>query len=137
MRILLLSALLLGLSHSGAWAETDTKSMVGVPAPILSGKTANGPGLMKLNNLMKEFGFKTDEQGKKVEVNGEYVPEIKRNVVVLSFFATTCVPCMREIPTYNRIAASYEGKPVRLIYVNVDTEVSTDEMSRFIAKKKI
>jgi len=118
-------------------AAPPSKSMVGQKAPSLSGQKARGAGLMKLRSLMKEFGFKKDANGKMIEKNGKYIPLVSTNVVVLNFFSTTCVPCMREIPTYNRIADHFKGKPVKLIYVNIDTEVSDQELIRFIAKKKI
>lgn len=113
------------------------ESMLGKKAPMLSGQTAQGEGLMKLRQLMKEFGFKKDAQGNLIEKDGKYVPHVTSNVVVLNFFSTSCVPCIREIPTYNQIAADLKGKNVKLIYVNVDTEVSDADMTRFIAKKNI
>ena len=54
--------------------------------------------------MMAEFGYKKDKNGKFVEVNHKFVFEIKKNAVVMNFFATTCIPCIREIPMYNRIA---------------------------------
>jgi len=135
-KLLFLTLSLLFLSPA-LWAESSSESMVGQEAPFLSGKKAQGEGLMKLQTLMKEFGFKKDTQGNPVEEGGKYVPEVTKNVVVLNFFSTSCVPCMREIPTYNRIAEHFQGKAAKLIYVNVDTEISDEDMTRFIAKKKI
>ena len=114
-----------------------TDSLVGQDAPLLSGKKALGSGLLKLTNLMTEVGFEKDEKGKFKEVDGKYVMQVKKNVVVLNFFATTCIPCIREIPTYNKLAEKYKNKTVKFIFVNVDTEVSDEKISRFIAKRKI
>ncbi|MDT8447744.1 MAG: TlpA disulfide reductase family protein [bacterium] len=125
------------LCSPAIWAAPKSESMVGQVAPQLSGQQAQGNGLLKMRQLMAEFGFKKDAQGKLIEVDGKYVPEVTRNVLVLNFFSTSCVPCIREIPTYNRIAQSFEGKNAKLIYVNVDTEISDADMTRFIAKKKI
>ena len=113
------------------------ESLIGQQAPSLSGKKAIGSGLIKLTNLMTEIEFEKDEAGKFKEVDGKYVMQVKRNVVVLNFFATTCIPCIREIPTYNKLAEKYKNKPVRFIFVNVDTEVSDQKISRFIAKREI
>ena len=111
--------------------------LIGQDAPLLSGKKALGSGLLKLTNLMTEIGFEKDEEGKFKEINGKYIMRVQKNVVVLNFFATTCIPCIREIPTYNKLAEVYKNRAVKFIYVNVDTEVSGQEISRFIAKKEI
>jgi len=39
------------------------------------------------------------------------VMQVTRNVVVLNFFATYCIPCIREIPAYNRLYQKYQGQP--------------------------
>jgi len=57
--------------------------------------------------------------------------------VVLNFFATYCVPCVKEIPTFNRLAKSYEGKPVHFVYVNVDTEKTAEQVRDFAREKGI
>jgi thiol-disulfide isomerase/thioredoxin len=44
---------------------------------------------------------------------------------------------VKEIPTFNKIVKSYEGKPVRFVYVNVDTEKSMEQMVRFAKEKGI
>jgi thiol-disulfide isomerase/thioredoxin len=115
----------------------STESLIGQQAPTLSGKKAIGSGLIKLTNLMTEIEFERDEAGKFREVDGKYVMQVKRNVVVLNFFSTTCIPCIREIPTYNKLAVNYIKKPVKFIYVNVDTDVSDQKISRFIARRRI
>jgi thiol-disulfide isomerase/thioredoxin len=112
-------------------------SLMGQEAPPLSGKKAIGSGLIKLTNLMTEIEFERDGLGKLKEVDDKYVMQVKRNVVVLNFFSTTCIPCIREIPTYNELAETYIKKPVKFIYVNVDTEVSDQKIARFIARRRI
>ena len=114
-----------------------TESLIGQAAPELSGKRAGGAGLLNLGSLMKEISFLKDAQGKFVEKDGQYVMEIKKNVVVLNFFATYCVPCIKEIPSYHRLARKFEGKAVRWLYVNVDTDIDEAKAQRFILEKKI
>jgi thiol-disulfide isomerase/thioredoxin len=111
--------------------------MIGQKAPIISGKKAKGKGLLKLDKLMTELSYQKDANGKFVEQNGKFVLQVKKNVVVLNFFSTTCIPCMREIPTYNRLAEKYKNAPVKMIYVNIDADVSSLEIERFIARKQI
>jgi thiol-disulfide isomerase/thioredoxin len=129
--------LAISLCLSSAALSNTHEPLIGKNAPLLSGKKALGSGLLKLTNLMTEVAFERDEKGKFKEVNGKYVMQIKKNVVVLNFFATTCIPCIREIPSYNKLAEKYKNKPVKFIYVNVDTEVSDQKIARFIARRRI
>ena len=41
------------------------------------------------------------------------------NVVVLNFWATWCEPCRDEMPSFNKLKRSFEGKPVVVLAVNV------------------
>ncbi|NQU64329.1 MAG: TlpA family protein disulfide reductase, partial [SAR324 cluster bacterium] len=59
------------------------------------------------------------------------------NITILNFFARTCIPCLREIPTLNRIAKIYRGKPVKFLYVNVDPDLDEAQMKWLIQKNKI
>lgn len=52
-----------------------------------------------------------------------------RQVVVLSFWATWCVPCKNEIPVMTRIAKSVEGQPIKFFLVNTLEYPSTIEDS--------
>jgi thiol-disulfide isomerase/thioredoxin len=41
-------------------------------------------------------------------------------VVVLNLWATWCAPCRKEMPSLNRLQATFEGEPVRVIALSVD-----------------
>ena len=118
-------------------AENTPDPLTGKKAEQISGKKAIGKGLLKLSKLMMEPGYEKDARGKFKEINGKYVFKVTRNVVVLNFFSTTCIPCMREIPTYNKLAEKFRRETVKMIYVNVDADVNPLDMSRFVAKKRI
>jgi thiol-disulfide isomerase/thioredoxin len=45
-----------------------------------------------------------------------------KHVVVMSFFATWCKPCIAEIPHLQRLQKKYENKPVKFFLVNVGEE---------------
>lgn len=128
---------IISFALSSSLTAESTDDMIGEKAPIISGKQAIGKGLINLRELMIELSFKKDKEGNFVEVDGKYVPQLTKNVVVLNFFSTSCIPCIKEIPTYNKLAKKYEKLPVKMIYVNIDAEVSSMEMARFIARKQI
>jgi len=52
-----------------------------------------------------------------VTLNGEELnlSALKGKVVVLNFWFTTCMPCLKEIPELNKLAASYEADEVVFI----------------------
>ncbi len=132
-----LPLLLLIFFSSFLFAANNDLLKIGQKAPIITGKKAVGKGLLSLTKLMSEFGYKKDKNGKFIEKKGKYVWHLVKNVVVLNFFSTTCVPCMREIPTYNKLAAKYKKLPVKMIYVNIDPDVDSLEMQLFIGRKQI
>lgn len=62
---------------------------------------------------------------------------VKRNVIVLNFFSRSCIPCLREMPTYNTIAEKLAGEAVTMLYVNVDPDITQQEVQRIIQRRKI
>lgn len=49
-------------------------------------------------------------------------------VVLVNFWATWCGPCIEEIPSLNRLVARMEGKPFRVVAVNIgETPKAIDE----------
>jgi thiol-disulfide isomerase/thioredoxin len=128
---------LLSSSSITLLADNTSNEMIGMKAPLISGKNANGSGLLNLKKLMTEIGYEKDKDGKFIEKNGKYVLQVKKNVVVLNFFSMACIPCIKEIPTYNKLAVKYKNLPVKLFYVNVDAEVTDLKIKRFIVRKQI
>jgi len=115
----------------------DPDPLIGQPAPGISGKIAVGRGLLRLESLMSEIDYEKDAQGNRKEVDGKYVIKVKRNVVILNFFSKTCIPCVREIPTFNRLAEEFKSLPVKMVYVNVDSDVDPQEIGQFIIRRRI
>ena len=57
---------------------------------------------------------------------------LKGRVVVLNFWATTCAPCVAEIPDLNKLVAKYKEKGVIFIALSVESE----EMIEYFVKKR-
>ncbi|MBU3916720.1 TlpA family protein disulfide reductase [bacterium] len=104
----------------------------GDKAQNLLGNDAMSGNRVNLFMAMTELQFKRDDRGFLVIENGKYINEFVRNVVVLNFFSRVCIPCIREIPVFNRIAKKYGNNHVKFLYINVDPDLSQEQAQQFI-----
>lgn len=60
-----------------------------------------------------------DARGKKLSLRA-----LKDKVVVLTFGASWCAPCKKELPAYEKLAAAYAKKGARVVFlaINIDTD---------------
>ena len=86
--------LTMGLAFVARPAPSYGTSKTGDPAPHLSVGTFNGP----------EFSVST----------------YKSKVVLVSFWATWCPPCRREMPIFTKIYKKYHGAGLEMIALSVD-----------------
>lgn len=56
-----------------------------------------------------------DARGKRFSLK-----KYKKYVVVLTFGASWCTPCKKELPAYEKLARRYKGKKVVFLAVNID-----------------
>lgn len=63
-----------------------------------------------------DFSLLTDD--------GKYVhlADYHDHVVLINFWATTCGACVQEIPSLNRLAQSFTGKPFTILAVSEDDD---------------
>ena len=57
-------------------------------------------------------------------------------VVVFNFWATWCVPCIQEIPGFNKLSQQYAAKGVKFVGVSMDEE-GADKVRPFLTKHPI
>jgi thiol-disulfide isomerase/thioredoxin len=79
-----------------------------VAALVLANPTAN-----------LKFSFK-DIDGKKVALS-----DFKGKVILLDFWATWCVPCKAEIPSFIELQKKYGGRGLQIVGVSVDDSMPT------------
>ena len=53
--------------------------------------------------------------------------QYKGQVVYLSFWFTTCGPCIKEIPYENKLVEHFKGKPVKIISICIGTPGASDD----------
>lgn len=66
-----------------------------------------------------EFVKVVDADGKQVRLR-----DFKDRIVVLTFGASWCAPCKKELPALEKLARSYDPKKVVFVAVNIDSSVA-------------
>jgi thiol-disulfide isomerase/thioredoxin len=84
-------------------------------------------GLLKpyMGNLTENDLNLPDMHGKLHSLN-----DYKGNIVVVQFWATYCTPCRKEMPTMNKLIKKMQGKPFKIVTVNMGE--TRDEVADFI-----
>jgi|HubBroStandDraft_1064217.scaffolds.fasta_scaffold08968_4 thiol:disulfide interchange protein len=59
---------------------------------------------------------------------------LQGKVVVVDFWATYCVPCLKEIPTFNRIDEQYAARGAVVLGVSMDTDGGAPLVESFLKK---
>lgn len=72
----------------------------------------------------------TDMQG-----NSHTLSDYKGNVVMLNFWATYCGPCIKEMPSMQRLKEKMTGKPFTILAVDMAEESA--DVSAFLSKHNI
>lgn len=60
-------------------------------------------------------------------------PDTKGKVVVVNFWATWCVPCIREIPSFNKLHQEFAPKGVAVLGIGMDDE-GAERIKPFLSK---
>jgi thiol-disulfide isomerase/thioredoxin len=119
MRLHLLPAATLCLALA-APARAGDELAAGAPAPEFSLRTLNpevaGGDWVSLTKLV---GPEAEDKGAKL--------------VLLSFFASWCEPCKREMPFLVKLDREYRGQGLRVVSVDIDTEEAGQEAARRLA----
>jgi thiol-disulfide isomerase/thioredoxin len=61
--------------------------------------------------------------------------ELKGKVVLLDFWATTCVPCVSDLPDLKRLYTKYNPQGLEIVGVSLDSDKTA--LTRFVKKEKI
>lgn len=113
-----LAALLLLLAPAPALAEEELG--VGLPAPGFSLKALNA-------DVTGAPWFRLDQYV------GEEADDPQARVVLLSFFASWCAPCQRELPFLVQLDRDYREQGLRVVSVSVDEDEAGVEAARRLA----
>jgi cytochrome c biogenesis protein CcmG, thiol:disulfide interchange protein DsbE len=98
--------------------RTSRAVLLAVAVVILAGP-AGAAAEVRAGGRAPELVKVVDRAGKKVRL-----ARWKDRVVVLTFGASWCAPCKKELPAFEKLAAAYASKSARVVFVaiNVDNE---------------
>lgn len=66
------------------------------------------------------------------------IQQEKDKLLVVNFWATTCAPCVKELPYFMEINKKYSGNPkFKMILVSLDRLVDKERVTKFIKNKNL
>jgi thiol-disulfide isomerase/thioredoxin len=62
----------------------------------------------------------------------------KDTLFVLNFWATWCVPCIKELPVFEKFQSYYEARPVKVLLISIDKKSKLESAVKpFVRKNKL
>lgn len=74
-----------------------------------------------------------DVNGKKFDLEAH----LKKDVVLLNFFATWCAPCMAELPILQTLHEEYGDKGLQIVVVSVDDAKSVAKVKPVVREQRL
>ncbi len=90
------------------------------------------------SGTLKPYSGKlTNPQFKLTDMHNEKhsLSEYQGNIVLVQFWATYCSPCRKEMPTMNSLLKKMEGKPFKIVTINMAEDKQTIE--NFLKEVKV
>jgi len=79
----------------------------------------------------------SDMQASFKNINGETVSlkDLKGKVVVMNFWATWCPPCIKELPSLQKLSKELAGEK-DIVFMAIEVDQDMDKAAKFMAKNK-
>ena len=121
----IVTAILIFSSGLGVGQEQDTTvsdTLAGEKAELMIGDIAPSWALMTEPGEFEFLRNWTVEKGTKLR---KPMTQPDRHVVVLSFFATWCKPCMKELPHLQNLYEKYMGQKIKFFLIDITEATRT------------
>lgn len=101
--------------------------------------------LFKISILLLFFSAFAEVQAQQVEVQildfETFEPLLRQNddtIYVINFWASWCVPCIKELPEFEKLNSKYADKNFKMILVSLDFKSALEsKLIPFIAEKNL
>ena len=101
--------------------------------------------LIKVSVFLLSFGAFAETQAQQVEVQTldfeNFEPLLHKNndtIYVINFWASWCVPCIKELPDFEKLNVKYADKNFKMILVSLDFKSAIDsKLIPFILEKDL
>jgi thiol-disulfide isomerase/thioredoxin len=84
--------------------------------------------LSNISNAQEIKAYKADDLVKRISNTDTFY--------VVNFWATWCGPCVKELPEFDKLQSSFEGKPVKILLVSLDFKEAYPKKIATAIKKK-
>ena len=125
MRLKCISMLIIGLLVSGISGQEEAvnKAMEKDDSKDLkAGDIAPSWALMYAPGQFEFLKNWSEEEGKRLR---KFTSQPDRNAVVMSFFATWCQPCMKELPILENVYQKYKDERIKFFLVDITEATRT------------
>lgn len=122
-----------------SWSFRATM-LAGVAAGLLFAKPALAKDRFEIGEAVKSFTLKAlnpDDSGESyVAIDNYYGPEAKspKKAILLSFFATYCEPCKREMPYLAALHDTFKDQGLQVLLVTIDKDTQKIEEAKALAR---
>lgn len=65
------------------------------------------------------------------------ISQFKNEWLVVNFWATWCAPCVKEMPTLEKLQEKYAGRGLRVLAIAMDDGLSEEKLTDFLKRHKI
>ena len=84
---------------------------------------------LKRGDRAAEFVQVVDEKGQRVSLK-----RFRDQVVVITFGASWCEPCKKELPALEKLAVKYYSKHAKIVFLAVNIDNEADKGKKFMAR---
>lgn len=86
-------------------------------------------------SIVKEYNLKVGKTFPIIRIKterGDWTNAHKNKIIVINWWATSCLPCREEIPDLNKLVEKYSGRDIEFVAIIYDKE----NLSRFLKEYK-
>lgn len=115
-------------SVDGSIDQNSFKLASSTDVKKITGREPIGEGLLKVGSQAPDWSLPSS-QNKVINLK-----DLRGKIVLLDFWGTWCVPCLKAMPDIQKIHDQFKGEDVEVIGVSVETEKGADPLGYFSRK---